>query len=399
MSIVKINIQKVVDAVSKASKTLMFAEPFYGLFLIGMNKIYKYNIPTAGVSKNGMGTQLTINPEFFNTLNIKHQQGLLKHELLHIAFGHLMLRDKFNDHKLFNIAADLEINQYINYEYLPDGGITLETFKELDLPIKAGTKVYYDLLQCAQGTGKCSTLDNILSQMNGSSQYCHSTWDEFEELSEADKKLIQKQVEHQLKETADQTQKRCGNIPGELAEIIERLMTIEPPVLNWKAYLRRFVGNSSIVFTKKLRRKYNKRYTQMAGLKIKFKNHILVGVDTSGSVSTDELKEFMNELGHMHKTGHQITVAQCDMNIQDISIFNPKKEWDIKGRGGTDFQPVIDEYNKTRGKYTALIYLTDGEAGTPDDCPKNALWVHSTQCDINEDLPGLKIQINNINNN
>ena len=38
MSIVKINIQQVVDAVSKASKTLMFAEPFYGLFLIGMNK-------------------------------------------------------------------------------------------------------------------------------------------------------------------------------------------------------------------------------------------------------------------------------------------------------------------------------------------------------------------------
>ena len=34
----------------------------------------------------------------------------------------------------------------------------------------------------------------------------------------------------------------------------------------------------------------------MAGLKIKFKNHILVGVDTSGSVSTNELKEFMNEI-------------------------------------------------------------------------------------------------------
>ena len=160
--------------------------------------------------------------------------------------------------------------------------------------------------------------------------------------------------------------------------------------------LRRFVGNSSISYTKKLRRKYNKRYSANPGIKIKFKNHILVGVDTSGSVSTSELKEFMNELGHMHKTGHQITVAQCDTNIGSIEVFNPKKDWDITGRGGTDFQPVIDHYNEKKGTYTALIYLTDGEAHTPEDCPKNALWVHSSSnyCNINEDLPGQKIQLN-----
>ena len=58
MSTTKINIQQVVDAVSKASKTLMFSEPFYGLFLIGLNKKYRNDIPTAGVSMNGIGVQL-----------------------------------------------------------------------------------------------------------------------------------------------------------------------------------------------------------------------------------------------------------------------------------------------------------------------------------------------------
>ena len=48
--------------------------------------------------------------------------------------------------------------------------------------------------------------------MDGDSQYCHKTWEEFEELTEAEKKLMQKQIEHQLKETADQTIKRRGNI-------------------------------------------------------------------------------------------------------------------------------------------------------------------------------------------
>jgi predicted metal-dependent peptidase len=383
---------KAIEQLAKASKSLMLKEPFYGYFLIGLNKKYIKTIPTAGVSKHGINVQLAVNPEFFEGLNEKQQIGLLKHELLHVSFGHLIMRDRFKCHKLFNIAADLEINQYIENDYLPEGGITMEMFADLNLDPRAGTTYYYEKLEEAQQQGNCSALDNILNQMNGNSAYDHPTWDEFDELSEADKKLVQKQIEHQLKETAEQTIKRQGNVPGELADTIRRLMTIEPPAFPWKQYLRRFVGNSSISYTKKLRRKYNKRYTGNPGLKIKFKNHICVGVDTSGSVSNSELQEFMNELCHMHKTGHQITVVQCDTEINSVEIFNPKKDWDIKGRGGTSFQPVIDHYNEK--DYTALIYLTDGEAYPPEDCPKNALWVHSSRCNINEELPGQKIQIN-----
>jgi len=382
------------DKVARTTKTLIFTEPFYGLFLIGINKKYTENIPTAGVSKHGIGVQLTINPEFFINLSEDHRLGLIKHELLHIAFGHLIMRDLYADHKLFNIAADLEINQYILESKLPEGGLLLSSFPELDLPKKAGTKEYYKLLEEAKDQGTSPSLDSLMDQMDGTSQYCHGTWNEFDDLSEADKKLIQKQVEHQLKESAEQTVKKQGNIPGELKDLIKRLLNIEPPKFNWKAYLRRFIGNSSIVYTKKLRRKYNKRYAANPGLKIKFKNHILVGVDTSGSVNNDELKEFYSELVHMHKTGHKITVAQCDTRLNSVKEFNPKKDWEIHGRGGTSFQPVIDHYNEKKGAYTALIYLTDGEAYTPDDCPNNTLWVHSSNCSINEELPGKKIQLN-----
>tara|TARA_R100000951_G_C2620603_1_gene174335 strand:- start:25 stop:1179 length:1155 start_codon:yes stop_codon:yes gene_type:complete len=381
------------NLISKTSKTLIFTEPFYGLFLVGLNKVYTDKISTAGVSKHGIGVQLTVNPDFFRDLSENHRIGLLKHELLHISFGHLMLRDLYSDKKLFNIAADLEINQYIDFEYLPDGGLTLNTFPELNLPRRAGTKVYYEMLEQARQDGSCPSLDSLLDQMNGNSPYCHDTWDDFEDIPEAEKKLIQKQVEHRLKENAEQTEKRCGSIPGELQDLIQRLRHIEPPKFDWKGYLRRFVGNSSIVYTKKLRRKYNKRYSGNPGLKIKFKNHICVGIDTSGSVSNSELNEFFSELTHMHKTGHKITIVQCDTKINSIKDFNPKCDWEIHGRGGTIFQPVIDHYNDF-GKYTALIYFTDGEAGSPDKCPNNTLWVHSSACRVNEQLPGQKIQLN-----
>jgi|TARA_R110000850_G_scaffold92877_3_gene196780 predicted metal-dependent peptidase len=386
-----INIQ---DLVARTTKSLIFEEPFYGLFLIGINKQFSDRIPTAGVSKHGIGMQLTINPNFYTDLSEDHRFGLIKHELLHIAFGHLVMRDLYPDHKLFNIAADLEINQYISEHKLPEGGLLLSSFPELNLPNKAGTKVYYNLLEQAQQDGSSPSLDSLMDKMNGESEYCHGTWDEFDDLSEADKKLVQKQVDHQLKEAVEQTVKKQGSIPGELSELIAKLMHVEPAKFDWKGYLRRFVGNSSIIYTKKLRRKYNKRYSENPGLKIKFKNHILVGVDTSGSVNTEELKEFFSELAHMHKTGHKISVAQCDTSLRSVIEFNPKKDWEIHGRGGTSFQPVIDHFNKNKSAYTALIYLTDGEAYSPDNCPKNTLWVLSSISEMNNELPGQVIKLN-----
>jgi predicted metal-dependent peptidase len=386
-----INIQ---DAVARTTKNLIFTEPFYGLFLIGINKKYTDTLPTAGVSKHGIGMQLAINPNFFNKLSEDHRFGLIKHELLHIAFGHLVIRDRYPNAKLFNIAADLEINQYILESKLPEGGLLLSSFPELNLPVKAGTKEYYDILSQAQQDGTSPSLDSLMNQMNGETPYDHATWDEFDDLSEAEKKLVQKQIEHQLKDVAETTIKKNGNIPGELSEVINRLMHVEPAKFDWKGYLRRFIGNSSIVYTKKLRRKYNKRYSGNPGLKIKFKNNILVGVDTSGSVNNDELKEFMSELCHMHKTGHKITVAQCDTSLNSVKEFNPKHNWEIHGRGGTNFQPVIDHFNENKGQYTALIYLTDGEAYAPENCPKNTLWVLSSISDMNDELPGKVIKLN-----
>jgi predicted metal-dependent peptidase len=385
------------DQLSRISKTLIFTEPFYGIFLIGMQKEFTKSCATAGVGKHGIGMRLVINPDFFGELSELHQQGLLKHELLHIAFGHIVLADRYSNKKLFNIAADVEINQYIEWAMLPPGGLTLNTFSSLNLPKRAGTDKYYKLLEDTMdenGNSSNVTVQGILDAMDGNSQYCHKEWDEITDLPEAEKKLVQKQYEHQMKQTAEEIQKKCGNIPGELAEIIERLFTVEPPKFNWKQYLKRFINNASKIYTKKLRRKFNKRYSGNPGLKIKHKNHVLVGVDTSGSVSTEELKEFMHELTHMSKTGNEITVAQFDTQLTDVSPFDPKKSWEIKGRGGTYFQPVVDHYNDPKLKYSAFICLTDGEAEIPENCPKNALWVHSSVSSINEELPGIKIQLN-----
>ena len=94
------------DSLSKASKDLMLKEPYYGIFLIMLNKVWNNRVPTAGVSKNGINYQLTINEDFWSGLSELQMLGLLKHELLHIAFGHLTTYFKFSDKRLANVAMD-----------------------------------------------------------------------------------------------------------------------------------------------------------------------------------------------------------------------------------------------------------------------------------------------------
>ena len=393
------------ESLAKASKELMLKEPFYGLFLIGLNKLWSKRVPTAGVSKHNINFQLAINEEFWETLSPEHHIGLLKHELLHIAFFHLTIHDDFADKKLANIAMDLEINQYIDKMYLPDGGcfIDNEMFAPMNLPTKAGCRVYYDLLQQELDKGDgTSDFEKMMKAMeqgqptygDGKAVPDHSTWEEFENLSDAEKKLIQKQVEHQLKDVAEQIEKSRGNIPGEMKGLLDSLNSKEPPKFDWKAYLRRFTGGSQKVFTKKLRRKFNKRFEDNPGLKIKHRKHILVAVDTSGSVSDVEVQEFFHEIGHINKTGAEITVVQCDTHIRHIGPYKAGDKIEIHGRGGTYFDPVLELYNESQDKYTCLIYLTDGECDCSVKPRGKMLWVISTRGSINEDLPGPQIKLN-----
>ena len=106
------------QSLSKTAKDLMLKEPYYGFFLIMLNKVWRKDLPTAGVSKQNINYQLAINEEFWNSLSDDHKTGLLKHELLHIAFGHLVSFSSFSNKKLANVAMDMEINQYIDESWL-----------------------------------------------------------------------------------------------------------------------------------------------------------------------------------------------------------------------------------------------------------------------------------------
>ena len=60
------------------------------------------------------------------------------------------MHDTYSDKELYNVAADMEINQYIERKNLPEDGIFIENYSELNLDKKAGSDYYYKALQKAQ---------------------------------------------------------------------------------------------------------------------------------------------------------------------------------------------------------------------------------------------------------
>jgi predicted metal-dependent peptidase len=436
--------------VAKAGRTLMLKEPFYGYFLVGLNKEFNKAIPTACVAKDGINIKLVVNPEYYDKQDINTKVAILKHELLHIAFEHLGMFDDFKDKQLLNVAADLEINQYIEEHWKGETWEGLEIvngeFKGVKLPPKAGTRKYYELLQTeldeydkqqqqqgqgqgqGQGTGGSGSgngksnngengsgdndeegdgEDGMGGSGSGGDKFAewfrgqghadeHSLWEEFENMSEAEKKLIKKQIDHQMKEVAEQVQKQRGTIPGELSSYINKLFEKTEAVIDWKSYLRRFGARASKIETKKTRKKPNIRFGSGPAIKINPKRKTLVAIDTSGSVSDQDLVEFFHEIEHIFKSGTEVTIMECDSYVHRTYEYKGLKEdvLRVSGRGGTSFQPVMDEVLKAPGKYMNIIYLTDGYAPAPDKVPLvPILWVHNSNTQINEELPGTKIQI------
>jgi predicted metal-dependent peptidase len=73
--------------------------------------------------------------------------------------------------------------------------------------------------------------------------------------------------------------------------------------------------------------------------------------------------------------------------------YKGKHEFQLHGRGGTEFDPVLEYYNANLGKYTSLVYFTDGECSTSVKPKNRVLWVLSERSEMNEDLPGKVIKL------
>ena len=432
----------------KLIKQMMVSDPFYGFFLTTLDRHWSSSVERIGVRFNkSLNAELIVNKEWFNQWDDEVKINLIKHELLHLAFKHIILSRDFPITKLFNIAADLEINSYLGK--LPPEGCFC---KDFNFPEKQGTAWYYRKLierqQQQQAKGRGSGIkqhdkplpgstptdqqnqqqeqeheqddrqesqqqdepeqaqkDNQQSQLSQSQQQDmpdteplddHSIWEDCQ--SAVTQEVVGGLIDDMLMRSANST-KGCGHIPGELEQIIADLNKPMEPVFNWRKMFRRFLGNAYTENVKRSHRKESRRYPDAAGAQHTKRSNVLVAIDTSGSVSEHELREFVSELTYMHKAGTHIHVLECDADISREYDFKPGCIKGVTGRGGTDFHPVINYYTQRYKQYETLIYFTDGGASLDLRVPQNnMLWVISSK-GLHQDYPGKVLYIPKPQNN
>ena len=389
--------------IERAYKRLLIENPFYGLFLLGLSKIINRSVETACVRKKGINCELVINPDYWETQDDTQQLNLLCHEVYHIVFQHMFLWDSFSNKDILGLATDCEVNSYLRN--LDNSWVVPSIW---NLPEKQGTKFYYEEIlkqdppqqqqQHSNGGGSGDSQDNKDGMPQTKDD--HTQWGkDFQECSDAEKQLIQNQINNQIKTAAEQTIKMRGTIPSEMQEIVDELFKPKPRIFDWKAYFRRMLGSIYDINIKKTRRKESIRFPDSAGIKHKKKVSILVAVDTSGSVNDDELRDFFSEITYIYKAGARITILECDAKITANYEYTGKWTGKIHGRGGTDFQPVIDYYRKNMKDYAALVYFTDGECSIPDNVPRDTIWVITSEGDHTKTYPGRTLFIPSKNEN
>lgn len=155
-----------------------------------------------------------------------------------------------------------------------------------------------------------------------------------------------------------------GTLP---AEVVEKIVASSKSHIDNRMVWQGFHSAILSSHRRPSRMRPNRRtgYLQMGSCR-QFDTHLLVAIDTSGSISDEQLARFYGAINHMLRYGvTQIDACQFDAAMGPVTpLVKARREVQIKGRGGTSFQPVFDYMAHDR-KYDGLIIFTDGEAPAP----------------------------------
>tara|TARA_B100000963_G_scaffold182903_2_gene159019 strand:- start:2146 stop:3279 length:1134 start_codon:yes stop_codon:yes gene_type:complete len=349
---------------------MLLKEPFYAHFLSGIIREVTDKVPTAAVGFKSGKIALYVNENFFlkELKSVNERVAVIKHETLHIIFKHLFrMKTKSYDNQLFNVAADIVVNQLIDPWKLPDSAVTLDTFPELKLPKDKSVEWYYKNLK--QNASKDSDYRKRLEEIFEKGTHSdHRMWGENENFS---MEVVETEVDRMIIQARDRTPaKDHGTIPLGIKSLIKNIIEKRNPKINWKRALKLFSSTSRRTRVYHTMKRFSKRFGTRPGIKIKRFQKLAVAIDTSGSINIDDFNIFFSEIHSIWKFGAEVDVLECDAEIQKKYSYNGRIPEFIHGGGGTSFDPVFEHIKKNRfERYDGCIYLTDGYAPEPRTKP------------------------------
>ena len=320
----------------------------------------KPNSSIACTMRTGKGC-IEYNPELTNLLTEQAIEENLKVEMIRILLKHPYDRQpKDCSAMACTLGSDCTLSSYYdNWKY-----VNLAKPSDFQLPEKEYFEWYainIDKLIKKEGNDSVMTKTSDYAKAKAEQS---ALWEEDE--------LMQISIN-----TIIENAKNWGTIPGNL---VEQIIASTKARIDYRKVISGFRA-SCISMRRTLTRMRPNRRTgfQNMGSIYRYKTNLLVAVDVSGSVTSKTLAHFYSVINRFFHYGiENIDVMQFDCAAGEVkNIKKASHKIEIFGRGGTDFQCVID-YAQQAKCYDGVIIMTDGYAPPPVLPPHfrpHLLWI------------------------
>lgn len=385
------------------------------------------------------GRTMAFNPLYCTTLNEDKLLGAQAHEVLHLVFGH-HLRRRGREKKLWNKACDMAINGILVDAgfSLPDGfyydaalvGMSAdEIYDELvarmarsreksllhqGRPDPEGASDAHpehmsgkkeDMLgrrSPNEGTGATEQgeqeersrqrgrgvvpIPGMQNQGRPGQDEAPRFDGEVRDLPELEARDGQEDARSEAERDAEvaltqavSRARRMGTLPAGLEREVER---VDAGTLDWQEILQRFLSacaDNDYTWTTPNRR-YIFQEIYMPSRWEQRLNHVVIAVDTSGSVDMATLSLFMSELARvLDSFDTRLTVLFHDTKVQKMETVTRAELPDALmpvGGGGTDFRPIPKEIEDHGIMPVCLIWFSDLECTRfPEEPDYPVLWI------------------------
>lgn len=354
--------------VNKAIQEVVFKYNAYAPIISSFRIAYTDMIPTMGVDKYA---RLAINPEFV-VKNQAYIKGVIIHESLHIFFGHttdnrskLAYNDDAEHNKIANIAEDCAINQFIA-EQLPEGAIMPYTLgkmlgkKDLGVAYNESAEYYYDLIMANKPEEPKEEFETTCSTDEMNSGKMQDALDKM-----GVEHISQEEVNDKVLQTAQEIVKSQGSQYGGLMEFAKEMMN---PKVDWRPLLQATVRNAEKKVWNIHAHQTFKRVSRRSGQILIPKRNgkkicVALSFDTSGSINSDMVNQFLSEVKTCMKYSE---IKECALWHTSNYWYGTPEELDrniekIFESGGTD-EACMGNAEK-HCKADLYIHFSDGYHG------------------------------------
>jgi Uncharacterized protein conserved in bacteria len=342
---------------------MMRAKPFYGDILMKVPIIEDKSISTACTN----GKCIRYNPDFFRTLSEGERNYVFLHEVYHILLLHWK-RIGDRDPLIWNVAADWVVNdkldrlrwnlpKYVKFKR-PAEGCFIDELMLVDYT----EKLYQTLVSKSK-----SKSDGTVTINKKNYKMKMKDLEAPDSLNDIEQEVAAREVKKLIGDTI----KRRGVgasafLPREMLELVQTKK------LPWNRILYDFLqqrdDDESSYLTPE--RKYIHMDLIVPGIaKVDDRlGEIWAFVDSSGSIGTDELSQFMTLLYRISKEFDcTFNIAFWDTSVTDVYNNIRSKEQILKcmskHSGGTDINCVYDYIREKHLHPEVMLILTDGYFG------------------------------------